>query len=147
MIVKERDTESDIFTVSDYLLNKVKFGMPRKALRALLADRELELDALYSDVGKDTLRLCYADMLKWFILGASKENNTSDSDNGWSHSGGGYELSDEDKAELKSEANAIYKELEPESVMKRRSVFKMQSHGVRRADTDLYGTELPHVNR
>lgn len=147
MIVKKRDTESDIFTVSDYLLNKVKFGMPRKALRALLADRELELDTLYSDAEKDTLRLCYADMLKWFLLGASKENNTSDSDNGWSHSGGGYELSEDDKAELKSEANAIYKELEPESVMKRKSVFRMQSHGVRRADTDLYGTELPHVNR
>lgn len=147
MIVRKRDTEDDVFTISDYLLNKVKFGMPRKALRALLADRELTLDTPYSDVEKDVLRLCYADMLKWFILGASKENNTSDTDNGWTHSGGGYELDDVDRAELKSEANAIYKELEPESVMKRKSVFRMLSHGVRRADTDLYGRELPHVNR
>lgn len=147
MIVRKRDTENSIFTVGDYLLNKVKFGMPRKALRALLADRELTLDTPHADADKDTLRLCYADMLKWFLLGASKENNTSDTDNGWTHSGGGYELDEEDKAELKSEANAIYAELEPGSVMKRRNVFRMQSHGVRRADTDIYGRELPHVVR
>lgn len=146
MIVKKRDTERE-FTVSDYLLNKVKFGMPEKALLALLVDRELIPDMPFADADKKTLRLCYADMLKWFLLGASKENNTTDSDNGWAHTSGGYELDDDDKAELKSEANAIYRELEPESEMKRKSVFRMQSHGVKRANTDIYGNLLPHYNK
>lgn len=147
MIVRKRSTGDEIYTIGKYLKGKVKYGVSDTALRAILVDRGLTSDMAYSDADKDVLRLCYADVLKWYILGASKVNNTSDTDNGWTHSGGGYELSDEDIASLKSEANAIYKELEPTSEMKRRSAFRMQSHGVRRADTDIYGTELPHVNR
>lgn len=139
------EKECEIYTVADYLSGKVKFGVNDEALRPILLDRGLDLDIPYGDADKSALRLAYADMLKWFVLGASKVNNTSDSDNGWSHSGGGYELSDTDRRELKEEANAIYQELEPSSVFKSQSSFKIVSHGIKRATYTPYGMPLGHV--
>lgn len=133
------------FTVVDYLLNKVRFGVPRKALLPILYDRELDDKASYMSCDKDKVRLAYADLLKWYILGASKVNNTTDTDNGWSHTTAGYELSDDDIANLKSEANAIYEELSPESVIKRRSTFRITSHGIKRAARDMNGMYVPHT--
>lgn len=139
------EKECETYTVADYLSGKVKFGVKDEALRPILLDRGLDLDIPYGDADKSVLRLAYADILKWFVLGASKVNNTSDSDNGWSHSGGGYELSDTDRRELKEEANAIYQELEPSSVFKSQSSFKIVSHGIKRATYTPYGMPLGHV--
>lgn len=146
MIVRKRD-DNGIFTVMDYLSGKVKFGVTKRSLQAHLADRGLAPSTAYADCDKDVLRLCYADMLKWYVLGASKMNNTTDSDNGWSHAGGGYELSDSDIATLKAEMNAIYEELEPESALKRKTAFRIASHGVKRANTTIDGVNLPRINR
>ncbi len=77
----------------------------------------------------------------------SKVNNTSDTDNGWTHSSGGYQLTQDDIKELKSEANAIYKKLEPESVFGKKSVFRINSSGIMRANMDICDNPLPHVNR
>lgn len=139
------DSEMEIYTVNDYLINKVKFEMPMKALKAIMVDRELEDGIDLAACDKDKVRLAYADMLKWFVLGPSKANNTSDSDNGWTHSGGGYDMSDNDRSEMKAEANAIYEELEPESMLKKKSTFKIVSHGVKRANYTPYGHPLPHI--
>lgn len=145
MIVRKRDTEKT-YTVMDYLSGKVKFGVTKESLRAHLADRGLTPDMAYSDCDKSLLRLCYADVLKWFIIGASKVNNTTDTDNGWTHAGGGYELSDDDIADMKSIANGIYEELEPESCILRKRVFRVRSHGVMRACTTLDGECLERYN-
>lgn len=134
-----------VLTAYDYLIDKVKFDVPKKTMLSIMVVRGIDLEALYEEVDKDTLRLAYADTLKWFIIGPSKKNNVSDSDNGWSHSEGGYQISDEDRKEMKAEANAIYKELEPESVMKRKSTFRMVSHGIKRANVTSYGMKLPHT--
>ena len=139
------DSEMEIYTVNDYLINKVKFEMPMKALRTIMVDRELEDGIDFSACDRDKVRLAYADMLKWFVLGPSKVNNTSDSDNGWTHSGGGYEISDEERSEMKAEANAIYEELEPESMLKKKSTFKIVSQGVKRANRTPWGAHLPHI--
>ena len=37
------DSEMNIYTVNDYLINKVKFEMPMKALLGIMHDRELEI--------------------------------------------------------------------------------------------------------
>lgn len=135
----------EILTVYEYLANKVKFDVPRKAIISILADRELYKDSAIQDVDKNSLRLAYADILKWFVLGPSKKNNVVDADNGWSHSGGGYDMSDNDRKELKAEANAIYSELEPSSILKSKSTFRVTSHGIKRATRDLGGSPLPHI--
>lgn len=139
------DDEMKVYTVNDYLINKVKFEMPMKALKAIMVDRDLEDGIDLSACDKDKVRLAYADMLKWFVLGPSKINNTSDSDNGWTHSGGGYNMSNEDRSELKAEANAIYQELEPESMLKKKSTFRIASHGVKMANFSIDGSPLPHI--
>ena len=71
MIVRTRD-DNKPFTVMDYLSGKVKFGVSNKSLRAHLADRGLTPDTEYDGCDKNMLRLCYADVLKWLILGPSK---------------------------------------------------------------------------
>lgn len=139
------DEEMKVYTVNDYLINKVKFEMPMKSLQAIMVDRGLEDGIDLAACDKDKVRLAYADMLKWFVLGPSKVNNTSDSDNGWTHSGGGYDMSNEDRAELKAEANAIYQELEPDSMLKKKSTFRITSHGVKRANYSPWGCPLPHI--
>ena len=139
------EKECETYTVADYLSGKVKFGVNDEALRPILLDRGLDLDIPYGDADKSALRLAYADILKWFVLGASKVNNTSDSDNGWTHSGGGYDMSDNDRSEMKAEANAIYAELEPDSMLKKKSTFRLTSHGVKRANYSPLGEPLPHI--
>ncbi len=139
------EEEVKVLTIGDYLINKVKFAVPEDCVKVILVDRDLDYGAPYMDCDKDTARLAYADILKWLVLGPSKFNNTSDTDNGWSHSGGGYELSDEDISELKAEANAIYAELEPESALKRKSTFRMTSHGIKRANRTMWGEPMPHA--
>lgn len=139
------EKETNAYTALDYLANKVNFEVYRETVIGILADRGVDPSDMYVDSDKDTMRLAYADLLKWFLLGPSKANNTSDSDNGWTHSGGGYDMSDDDRAEMKAEANAIYKELEPGSMLKKKSSFRIISHGVKRASYSPWGSPLPHL--
>ncbi|MDY4625763.1 MAG: hypothetical protein SO442_04070 [Prevotella sp.] len=141
-----KETRS-VYTIMDHLPALVKFSIPKAAVIAILADRGLDPAMPYSDVDANLRRLCYADELRWYLRGESKKNNVSDSDNGWSHSGGGYELSDDDRRRLEDEANSIYRELEPESVIKRRTSFRMLSNGIKPANVDLSGDPLPRINR
>lgn len=134
-----------ILTVKDALLSKVRFEVPEEVVETILIERSLDGNMAYVDVDKMAARLAYADILKWFLLGPSKVNNTSDTDNGWSHTTGGYELTTKDKNELKAEANAIYKELEPTSMFKSRTVFKIQSFGIQRAERTFDGQYMPHI--
>lgn len=135
------------YTVEDYILAKVKFEVPVDALYPIFVDREIEAKTPMMDSDRTKVRLAYADLLKWMILGPSKVNNTSDTDNGWTHSSGGYQLSSDDIKDLKNEANAIYKELEPSSVFGRKTTFKMNSGGIKHSNMDLAGNPLPHIIR
>lgn len=137
--------EEEVRTTYTHLINKVRFSVPRQAMLGILAERGLYPEEPYEDCDKDMRRLAYADTLKWFILGPSKVNNTSDSDNGWSHSEGGYDISKDDLKNMTAEANAIYAELEPSSVLKRRSTFRVYSHGIKRATLDMDGIPQPHI--
>ena len=135
------------YTIEDYILAKVKFEVPVDALYPIFVDREIEAKTPMMDSDRTKVRLAYADLLKWIILGPSKVNNTSDTDNGWTHSSGGYQLTNDDIKELKNEANAIDKELEPSSVFGRKTTFRMNSGGIKRANYDLAGNPLPHIIR
>jgi hypothetical protein len=131
-----------VLTVFDYLVNKVRFSIPRKAMLSILASRGLPCDVPYMGADADMLRLAYADMLRWFLIGPSKVSGNSDSDNGWSHTEGGYQLSSSDRTLLSSEANAIYDELEPSSRIRIRSTFRITSHGIQRSNVDIYGIPI-----
>lgn len=139
------DSENKGFTAFDYLASRVKFEVPEQTIIGIMYKRGIDRDSLIGDNENNVLELAYADILKWFIIGPSKVNNTSDSDNGWTHTGGGYDLSDEDRSEMKAEANTIYAQLEPESVLKKKSTFRVNSHGVKKANFTPWGTPLPHI--
>lgn len=136
------ETDNSVYTIEDYLLAKVKFDVPATALIPILIDRGLDASTGIADADRDAVRLAYADVLKWFVLGASKVNNISDSDNGWTHTGGGYELTEDDKELLKAEANAIYAELEPSSAFAKKSTFKVSNLGVKRSNVSASGVSL-----
>ena len=133
---------SKVRTVGDWLFGCVNFAVPEETVVHISEDRGFPVDTPRDDVDKDSLQLMKADLLKWIVLGPGKVNNTSDSDNGWSHSDGGYTLSEYDKRLLKDEANEIYGELEPESVFGRKKV-RMRSAGIMPAYRDTDGTPLP----
>lgn len=139
------DKGNKIHTLEDALFSKVRFSIPEDTVRTILIERALDGNMAYVDANPTDVRLAYADILKWLVLGPSKMNNTSDSDNGWSHTEGGFEMSESDRAELKAEANAIYAELEPSSMLKKKSSFRITSHGVKRADLSAFGCPLPHI--
>ena len=130
------DKDNTIFTLEDALFSKVRFSIPEDTVRTILIERALDGNMAYADASPSDVRLAY---------GPSKINNTSDSDNGWSHTEGGFEMSERDRAELKAEANAIYAELEPSSMFKKKSSFRITSHGVKRADFSAFGCPLPHI--
>ena len=136
---------NNIYTLEDALFSKVRFNIPDDTVHTILIERALDGSMAYADANRDDVRLAYADILKWLVLGPSKMNNTSDSDNGWSHTEGGFEISERDRAELKAEANAIYAELDPGSMIKKKSSFRITSHGVKRADFSVFGCPLPHI--
>lgn len=133
----------DAYTIEDWLFGRVNFEVPQCAVTSILAERGVDGSTPFDDAKEGTLdiRLLKADLYRWIVLGPSKVNSTSDSDNGWSHSGGGYSLSEYDKKLLTDEANAIYGELEPDSVFGKTRV-RMRSLGIMRAYTDLDGTPI-----
>lgn len=144
----KKETESGslgVLTVEDALYGKVKFDVPEETMLTIIVDRGLDGGMCYADADKKDIRLAYADLIKWFLMGPSKQNNTTDTDNGWSHAGGGYELTDSDRSEMKAEANAIYAELEPTSMFKKRSTFRITSHGVKRANITPYGEPVTRI--
>lgn len=140
------DTQN-VYTVGDWLFGCVNFAVPSETVNYVCKTRDIDADMEYSEMSdegkpKDILRLAKADLLRWIVLGAGKVNNTTDTDNGWSHSDGGYTLSEADKKLLMDEANGIYEELEPESVFGKKKI-RMRSAGIMPAYRDTDGTPLP----
>lgn len=134
-----------VYTVGEWLFGCVNFAVPDSAVDYVCATRKVMPDVSYIDYtsNKDNvdIRLLKADIIKWIILGPGKVNNTSDADNGWSHSDGGYTLSPEDKKLLMDEANEIYSELEPSSVFGKKKI-RMRSAGIMPAYRDTDGEPL-----
>lgn len=140
------DTQK-VYTVGEWLFGCVNFSVSQETVDSICAKREVLPSTLYSDMegGENknpTLRLMKADLYKWIVLGPGKINNTSDGDNGWSHSGGGYTLSKDDKKLMIGEANGIYEELEPESVFGKCKI-RMRSAGIMPAYRDFDGNPIP----
>ncbi|MCR5533715.1 MAG: hypothetical protein K6F47_00850 [Bacteroidaceae bacterium] len=129
-------------TVGEWLFGCVNFAVPEETAIQIAEDRNIPFSADSKEVAKNILRLMKADLQKWYVLGAGKVNDTKDSDNGWSHSGGGYTLSEFDKKLLIKEANKVYVELEPESVFGKTRI-RMHSAGIMPTRYDADGNPIP----
>lgn len=156
MSCSEKDTKI-VYTVEDWLFGCVNFSVPQDAIDGIFAERRVDASQQYAkevdvtigageEPKKIDVRLLKADLYKWIVLGPGKVSSVSDSDNGWSHSEGGYTLSKDDKKMLIAEANAIYEELEPDSVFGKKYT-KIHSLGIMPAKRDLDGNPLPRIVR
>lgn len=139
--------KSEIYTIGDYLFGCVNFDIPEEAVSAKCAERGIDPSSAFSAVDQRDRDLLKADLLYWIALGATKVNNTSDSDNGWSHSSGGYTLSNDDKERMLDCANAIYDEYGEEPPFDDSVKVNVHSFGILHCDYDFAGFPLPHIER
>lgn len=138
----EQEPTTPSFTIEEYASGIIHFELPEEALASIFAKREIDKDTLFSDVEKQDRDLIEADIYAYVAMAVSKMNSTSDSDNGWSHSGGGYTLTEEDKKRLISMANAIYEQYDEPLICKRK--VKIHSFGIMGANRTINGYHLPH---
>lgn len=131
------EEEQAILTISAYLYGSVNFPIPEEAMLCILTDRDVTMSTPASDLDVKTRELLRADVLKWVCLSPNKCGSVSDSDNGWSHSEGGYTLTSADKSLLKNEANSIYEKYDEATFGK--SKVSVTSWGIKPADRELDG--------
>lgn len=134
----------ELYTIVEYLAGMVNFEVPESAMKAICAKRGIDMTAAYDTVEEKPRRLAEADIYVWIALGATRVTAVSDSDNGWTHTGMGYTLSETDKKRLLSMANAIYEEY-GEDTVKAKTTIKVGSYGVMHAYRTPDGDVLPHI--
>lgn len=141
--LEKRVASEAYYTIKDYLYGCVNFDVPSEAVIRICLDREVDILAEAACIEKNVRDLCKADLFVWIVLGVSRKGNNSDSDNGWSHTAGGFTLTEQDKAYLLKAANAIYEENGESTVGK--TTVKIKSFGIKPADFDVSGIPQPHI--
>lgn len=136
--------ENKVRTAEDYVFGCVNFAVPQEAVDHILSEREITSSKPYEELEKKDKDLLKADLYVWICMGPSKVDSTSDSDNGWKHSEGGYTLSDEDKDRMLAVAKAIYEKYDEEYIDDSVSVA-ISSFGIQPCDYDEAGIPLPHI--
>lgn len=139
------EVENKVRTAEDYVFGCVNFAISQEGVDHVLKEREIKAKMAYEELDKKTKELLKADIYVWICMGPSKENSTSDSDNGWSHSEGGYTLTDEDKDRMLKYAKAIYKKYDEEFEFDDSVSVAIESFGITPCDYDEAGIPLPHI--
>ena len=137
------EVDNKIRTAEDYVFGCVNFALSQEAVDHILGERNIKAEKPYEELEKKDKELLKADLYVWICLGPSKVNSTSDSDNGWSHSEGGYSLTDDDKDRMLAFAKAIYEKYDEEYIDDSVSVT-ISSFGIQPCDYDEAGIPLPH---
>lgn len=139
------EVDNKVRTVEDYLFGCVNFAVPEESVGYLLGERDIEAGTPLEELEKKDRELLKADLYVWICMGPSKVNSTSDSDNGWSHSEGGYTLSDDDKDRMLAYAKAIYDKYDEEFEYDDSVSVAISSFGIQPCDYDEAGIPLPHI--
>ena len=137
-------SENNVRTAEDYVFSCVNFAIPQEGVDYVLGERKIKAEKPYDELEKKDKELLKADIYVWICMGPSKINSTSDSDNGWSHSEGGYTLSDDDKDRMLKYAKAIYDKYDEEYIDDSVCVA-IESFGITPCDYDEAGIPLPHI--
>lgn len=139
------EVDNKVRTVEDYLFGCVNFAVPDEAVDYLLGERDINAGTPLEELEKKDRELLKADLYVWICMGPGKVNSTSDSDNGWSHSEGGYTLSDDDKDRMLAYAKAIYDKYDEEFEYDDSVSVAISSFGIQPCDYDEAGIPLPHI--
>lgn len=143
--MSRKSENNAVRTVEDYVFGCVNFEIPSECAATILNDRGLEVDAPLSSLDTKTKELLKADLYVWICMGPGKVTASTDSDNGWSHSGGGFTLSSDDKDRMLGYAYDIYDKYDEESPADDRVRVTIESHGIAHCDYDCFGNPLPHT--
>lgn len=142
-IIPDSTQQPVVVTLEDYLYGCVNIDVPREAIVRICLDRDVDMHEEAVNVEKFQRDLCKADLLVWMALGVTRRGTVSDADNGWTHSDGGFTISEADKNLFINIANRIY-EANGEKAVGKISV-SITSSGIRRADTTTDGIPMPHI--
>ena len=155
--------EKKVRTVRDYVFGCVNFQISDETAEHICDERGIDPDKTFDELfpkptedatdvvseeenlePKRTKELLKADLYVWICMGPTKVNSTSDSDNGWSHSEGGYQLTDEDKDRMLAYAKSIYEEYDEEFDYDDSVEVNVSSFGIQPCDYNEAGIPLPH---
>lgn len=130
-------SEETAYMFSTWLSDRVNIRVPEGLIRSILVERDVDEKALYTEVEERVRDLCKADLYSCIALTSpNRAGAVSDEDNGWSHSDGGFTLSEYDKKLLLDAANEIYEEYE-EPTKGRRTKIKIINFGIKRTKIPL----------
>lgn len=125
------------YKLADWLADMVNFPVSAGLVRSILTERDVAEDMAYADVNEQVRDLCKADMYSRIALTSpNRLGATSDSDNGWEHSDGGYTLTKDDKDGLLAAANEIYEKYD-EPTKGRKLTIRITQHGIARWSREL----------
>ena len=156
--------EKKVRTVIDYVFGCVNFQISDETAEHICDERGIDPDKTFDELfpkpeadapdavaddenviePKRTKELLKADLYVWICMGPTKVNSTSDSDNGWSHSEGGYQLTDEDKDRMLAYAKSIYEKYDEEFDYDDSVEVNVSSFGIQPCDYNEAGIPLPH---
>ena len=156
--------EKKVRTVRDYVFGCVNFQISDETAEHICDERGVDPDKTFDELfpkpeadapdavaddenviePKRTKELLKADLYVWICMGPTKVNSTSDSDNGWSHSEGGYQLTDEDKDRMLAYAKSIYEKYDEEFDYDDSVEVNVSSFGIQPCDYNEAGVPLPH---
>lgn len=150
-LVNDEGTTDDVqeekapLSIEDYLYSTVNFDVPEETIVRILLERDVECGSPAMEVPKQSRDLCKADLYVWIVMGVSRRGTVTDTDNGWTHSDGGYTLTEADKSYFIKAANTIYEKYGEDTVGKTK--FKFTSHGIQPARYIPGDIPLPHIIR
>lgn len=96
-------------SVASYLRGLVGFEVDDNVLRSIHIKRGVDPDSDVASVEPSKLELAEADIYVWRASVASSVIGEENSDNGWKHKAGGWEMSVSDKRHYMSMANNLYR--------------------------------------
>ena len=141
----ETNNTEKTYTIADWLCGRVGLAVPDENIASLCFSRSVEPDSACSEIDERGRDLLEADLLVHIATTwANKMNNTSDSDNGWSHSEGGYTLTDDDKERMLARARSLYEKWDEEMPLDDNAKVSVTSFGIRHCDFDASDWPLPH---
>lgn len=142
----ENHIENRTYTIADWLCGRVGLAVATENVKSLCYSRNIEPDYPYSDTEVRERDLLEADLLVHIATTwANKVNNTTDSDNGWSHSDGGYTLTDDDKERMLARARSLYGKWDEEMPFDDNVSVSVTSFGISHCDFGEGIWPQPHI--
>lgn len=97
----------DVLTIEQYLRGFVAMDIPNTTLVSILAKRGIEQGSDVTAVSEKDADLALADVYLYLATLPSVKNNTEDSDGGWKHTEGGYQILVADKRAYRAMARKL----------------------------------------